>query len=60
MYQMIKKFGYIDSGDDMNLLRKQGKKLNWKYEYHLNSLGNEFIAEGIFDWIEKQINYKYV
>lgn len=57
-FSLIQNFGYIASGFDMNLLRERGKKLGWNHVPHLNQLGNEVVAEGIFKWIEKEIEEK--
>jgi hypothetical protein len=57
-FSSIHKFGYIPSGSDLNLVIQKGKKVRWKYDSHLNKLGNETVADGIFKWIEGDMKLK--
>jgi hypothetical protein len=57
-FSLIQNFGYITSGSDMKLIRQQGGKVRWNYDPHLNKLGNKTVAEGIYKWIEGEIEEK--
>jgi len=47
---------YIPLHKIFNKLKDQGYSLTWKYDPHLNELGNEIFANTLFDILEKDSN----
>ena len=50
-------FGYIPLYQVLLEANANGKPTRWKYDGHLNELGNELLARTVFDWLatESQI-----
>ena len=49
-------FGYIPLYEKLNRSKQDGNSLRWKYDSHLNELGNQIFADSMFDYIENQLN----
>jgi hypothetical protein len=49
-------FGYIPLYEKLNDSRNNGKSPRWKYDEHLNKIGNEIFAESMFNYLEKKLN----
>ncbi len=49
-------FGYIPLYKKLNKSRQEGNSLKWKYDPHLNELGNKLFADSMFDYLEPKLN----
>ncbi len=46
--------GYIPLYKTLNKAKTEGQSLVRKYDPHLNELGNEVLANSLFDFLEKE------
>ena len=49
-------FGYIPLYEKLNKSKQDKNSPRWKYDSHLNELGNQIFADSMFDYIENQLN----
>jgi hypothetical protein len=49
-------FGYIPLYEKLNKSNQNGNSPRWKYDAHLNELGNQIFADSMFDYLEKKLN----
>jgi hypothetical protein len=49
-------FGYIPFYEKLNNSKKQGDSPIWKYDSHLNELGNKIFADSMFELLENKLN----
>ena len=49
-------FGYIPLYEKLNESMKEGNPPVWKYDSHLNKLGNEIFAKSMFDYLKTRFN----
>ncbi len=57
-FSKIYNIGYMPVGESLNERKKVGEVLQWKYDPHLNKKANMVIAEGMFQWVKKEIEGK--
>ena len=49
-------FGYIALYEKLNKSKQNGNSPRWKYDAHLNELGNQIFADSMFNYLEKKLN----
>ena len=49
-------FGYIPLYEKLNKSRRYGNSPIWKYDAHLNELGNQIFADAMFDYLKQKLN----
>ncbi len=49
-------FGYIPLYEGLNESREKGNSPRWKYDMHLNVIGNEIFANSMFNYLETKLN----
>ena len=49
-------FGYIPLYEGLNESREKGNSPRWKYDMHLNEIGNELFANSMFGYLETKLN----
>ena len=50
------RFGYIKLYEGLNESREKGNSPRWKYDLHLNEIGNEIFANSMFNYLETKLN----
>ena len=48
-------FGYIPLYEKLNRSKQDGNSLRWKYDSHLNELGNQIFADSMFDYLKQKL-----
>jgi hypothetical protein len=46
-------FGYVPLGRRLLAARRNGTKINWAHDGHLNKAGNEVFAAAMYDWLRR-------
>ena len=49
-------FGYAPFYKKLNKSKQKGRSLRWKYDGHLNELGNQMLSELMFDYLATRLN----
>ena len=55
-YSEINHVGYIPLGEKLNEANENGNPGRWKYDGHLNEMGNQVFADSMFDYLEPKLN----
>ncbi len=50
-------FGYIALYEKLNQSIKEGKTPKWKYDSHLNEIGNQILADSMFDYLKSKSDF---
>jgi hypothetical protein len=50
------RFGYIPLYEKLNESKKYGKSPRWKYDSHLNEIGNNIFADSMYNYLEEKLN----
>lgn len=48
-------YGYIPLYEKLNRSKDEGNSLTWKYDPHLNEIGNEVFADAMFEYLHEKI-----
>ncbi len=51
----VSNYGYIPIYEKLNRSKDQGRSLTWKYDPHLNEVGNKVFADAMFEYLNKKI-----
>lgn len=55
-FSEINRIGHISLGQKLNKANKSGIPTHWKYDGHLNKMGNKIFANSMFEYLASKLN----